>query len=127
MSLRAYYDTNERFYDEPSIRMSCFDGNPNFTFDGGGPWIALGEAGLNLRFAEQEAGEGTYYWTDSGSSSLESIWFKRRDTRDILAFLEQADRQGKDVTMGVSGDYDTVVADFDVSGFTTNFQRLPCS
>ena len=29
--------------------------------------------------------------------------------------------------MGASSDYATVVADFDVTGFTTNFQRLTCS
>ena len=27
--------------------------------------------------------------------------------------------------MGVSGDIDAVVANFDVTGFTTNYQRLP--
>lgn len=127
MSLGAYYDTNESFYDEPSIRVSCFRGRSGFTFDGGGPWIALGETSLNIRFGDQTAGEGTFYRTDKGSDSLESVWFSERDSRDIVEFIEQAEHQGKDVTMGVSGDIDTVVADFDVTGFTTNFQRLPCS
>ena len=123
----AYYDTNERFYDEPDIRISCFGEDATFTFDGGGPWIALGEARLNIRFADRGPEEGTYYWTDRGSDDLESIWFSSRDTKSILEFIEDADRQGKDVRMGASSDYDTVVADFDVAGFTTNLQRLPCS
>ena len=127
VSLRAYYDTNERFYDEPSIRVSCILGNPGFTFDGGGPWIGLGETGFSIRFEDQDIKASEWYWTDRGSGDLEAIWFSTQDTRDILAFLEQADRQGKNVRMGVSGDYDTVVADFDVTGFTTNSQRLPCS
>ena len=126
ISLDSHYDTNESFYDEPGIRVSCFRGNPGFTFDGGGPWIeGNGRSGLNLRFAEQEPENGTFYWTDD--NDFEYVGFDRRDERDILTFLEQAERQGKDVRMGVSGDYDTVVADFDVTGFTTNFQRLPCS
>lgn len=127
MSLRAFYDTNERFHDEPSIRVSCFQGSPNFTFDSGGPWIGLGETGFNLRFEDQAVDEGTFYWTDRGSDDLEAVWFSTKDTRHILDFLQNADHQGRDVTMGVSGDYDTVVADFDVTGFTVNFQRLPCS
>ena len=126
ISLRAYYDTNESFYDEPRIRVSCWGNAPRFVFDGGGPWIGGGgRSGLSLRFAEQGLENGTYFWTDD--NDFEYVGFDRRDSLNILAFFEQAERLGKDVTMGVSGDYDTVVADFDVAGFTTNFQRLPCS
>ena len=127
INLGAYYNTNESFYDEPDILISCFDEDANFTFDGGGPWIALGEAGLNIRFADLGPEEGTYYWTDRGSDDLERIWFSSRDAKSILEFFKQAERQGKDVRIGVSGDYATVVADFDVAGFTANFQRLSCS
>ena len=127
MSLRAYYDTNESFYDDARIRVSCFRGSSDFTFDGGGEWIGLGETGLNLRYEGQDVEQGTWYWTERGSDDLESVWFDNRSTQAILSFIEQADRQGRDVTMGVSGDYGTVIADFDVTGFATNFQRLPCS
>ena len=127
MSLRAYYDTNESFYDEPGIRISCFQGAPNFTFDSGGPWIGLGEMGLSVRYEDQDVNQGTWYRTDKGSDDLESVWFSDRDTQAILGFIENADRQSKNVTIGASSDYDTVVSDFDVTGFTANFQRLPCS
>ena len=127
MVLDAYYDTNEQFHDDAAVVISCFRGVPNFTFDSGGEWIGLGETGLNLRFSGQEPDAGTYYWTDKGSDDLEIVWFDDRDTKAILDFLREANIQGKDVRMGVSGDYDTVVADFDLTGFTTNFQRLPCS
>ena len=129
--LEAYYNANESFHDEPDILVSCFRGNSYFTFDGGGPWIALGEARMNIRFASQGPEEGTHYSTDRGSEDLGSIVFGSRDTNAILKFIQDADQQGKDVRMVVSGDHHAVVAavvaDFDVTGFTTNFQRLPCS
>ena len=63
---------------------------------------------------------------------MESIWFSYEDSRDILEFIEQADRQNRDVRMGAIGIVDgeladSVVADFDVTGFIINFQRMPCS
>ena len=43
MALDAYDDTNESFYDDVSMRLSCHRNRPFFVLDGGGPWIALGE------------------------------------------------------------------------------------
>ena len=129
LALDAYDDTNESFYDDAGLRVSCFLGrdSPSFTFDGGGPWIALGETSLNIRFENQAARDGPFYHTDKGSDDLERVWFNSRDTEAILRFLEDADRQDKDVTMGAVSDYATVVAYFDVTGFTANFHLLPCS
>ena len=126
ISLDAYNDTNQSFYDDASIRISCWRNAPSLVFDGGGEWIGgVGRTGLNIRTTEQAIEEGIYFWTED--NDLEYVGFDRRESLNILALFEQAERLGKDVTMGVSGDYDTVVADFDVTGFTANFQRLPCS
>ena len=127
MSLDAYDDTNESFYEEPSISVGCFGGSPSVILRGGGPSIALGETGVNFRFTDQEVGEGTHLRTDSGSDDLESVWFTPRQNREIIAFLQDAESQGKDITIGAVGDYATVVADFEITGFETNFHRLPCA
>ena len=126
MSLEAYSDTNESFYDEAGVRISCWRGSPSLVFDGGGPWIGgTGRTGLNVRFASAKPEEGTHFRTDD--NDFEYVEFDRTESAGIIAFIEDAERQRKDVTFGAVGDYDTVVADFDVTGFTTNYQRLPCS
>ena len=128
IALDAYEDTNEDFYDKPSISISCFREQPFFAFDGGGPSIALGQTGMNIRWVTQDPEQGTHFRTDSGSDDLETIWFTDRDTRAILGLIQDAERQSTDITIGAVGEYDAVVvADFDVTGFTTNYQRLPCS
>ena len=127
LSLDAHWDTNESFYETPAIRISCFRDQQFFTFDSGGPWIGLGKAGLNLRFDHQESADGTYFWTDRGSDDLENIWFDRRDSEAIIEFIQNADDQAHGITIGVSSDYATVVAGFDVTGFAANFQLLPCN
>ena len=128
MSLDAYWDTNESFYDAPNIKFGCGARKQSaFTFDGGGPWIGLSESAINIRFEEYGPEQGTRLETAFGSDDLETVFFSERDDIQIYVLLEDADQQGKDLTMAVVGDYATVVANFDVTGFTTNFQRLPCS
>ena len=45
----------------------------------------------------------------------------------MVRFIKSAEVQRRDVTMEISGGPAAVVAHFDVTGFSTNFQRLPCS
>ena len=126
--LEAYEDTNTGIYGDASIRVSCYDGEPNFTFDSGGPWVGLGEVKFSIRFTDQAPEAGTY-WTDNRSEGFEWIWFGSHETSSILAHIEEAERQGKDLTIEASdgNSEETVVADFDVTGFTVSYQRLPCS
>ena len=123
ISLDAFDDTNESFYDDAGISVSCFDNRPSFTFDGGGPWIALGDTGVSLRVGNSER---TWFWTDRGSDDLTRIWFAQQDTLDILDILQATERHDEALTIGASGDVDTVVAEFNLTGFTANAQRLSC-
>ena len=123
LSLGAYYDTNEDFYDDAGMRISCLRGDVGFTFDSGGPWIALGEAGISVQIGN---GDRTWFRTDSGSDDLERIWFDDRDSEAIIGLLQSAGQQGETLTIGASSDADTVVARFDVVGLTANLRLLPC-
>ena len=113
-------------YDDTSIQVSCYKGEPNFMLVGGGPWIGVGDIKLNIRFVGRAPEEGTY-WTDKVVDAFEWIWFGTQETSSILAYIEEAERQGKDITIETFGDDETVVANFDVTGFTMSYQRLPCS
>ena len=125
ITLDAYDDTNEYFYDEASISLSCFRGGLRLVFNGGGEWIGgATRTGLSVRYMGQGPDQGMYYWTDG--NALEYVGFDSRATASIVEFLLQAEREGRDVTIGVSGSLDTVVADFDLTGLSTNLQRLPC-
>lgn len=126
ISLYAYDSTNEWFHDEPNIRISCRRGSDlGFVFDGGGEWIGgVRETGLSIREAGQPADAGTWFWTED--NDLEYVGFDPRPSEEIMEILLEMEQHGQDVTLGVSGDYDTVVADFDVTGVATNLQRLPC-
>ena len=129
ITLEAYEDTNTGIYGDASIRVSCYDGEPNFTFDSGGPWIGLGEIDFSIRFGDQAPESGTY-WTDNIKNiGIEWVWFGPHSTRAILVYIEEAERQGKDLTVEASdgNSEETIVADFDVTGFTMSYQRLPCS
>ena len=123
ISLDAFYDTNESFYDTPSIRVGCFRGHSTFSFDGGGEWIALGETVMSLRIGD---GERAFFRTDSGSSDLASARFSGRDAREIISIIREAEHQRATLRIGASSDYATVVADFDVTGFERNYRRLDC-
>ena len=125
ITLDAYDDTNESFYDTPDIDVSCLLGGAFFTFNGGGPWIALGETGFSLAIGD---GERNWFITDRGSDDLESIWFDDDDEQSIIELIQIAERQGDTIRIGAVSEYDSVVvAWFDVTGFTVNYQRLPCS
>ena len=125
VALDAYYDTNEDFYDEPTLLVSCFQGAATLSFNSGGPWIVgVDDTGVSVTIGDNS--EYEYFWSDLGSDDLETIWFTAGDEDRIIELLKQADRLGDTVRFGVSGDFHTVVADFDVTGVTTNLQRLPC-
>ena len=126
ISLKAYEDTNESFYEEASIGVSCFRNKPFLNFSSVGPWLLPDDVSVNFHLVDQEPGEGLYLRTDEGSEDLESVWFTDRQTRDIIAFLRDTERAGKDMTIGAVG-VNTVVADFDVTGFETNYLRLECA
>ena len=126
ISLEAYDDTNESFYEDPSIRISCWKGHPSFLFNSGGPWIGgLSETSINIRSTSQGPEVGTYF--DSEDDDLVSLWFDRRVSGEVIAHLKVLERQGVDITIGASGDFDTVVADFEITGLTNNLSRLPCA
>lgn len=132
INLRAYDDNNEEPHRDPSIRVSCIAGISSFAFDGGGPLIGVGVTGLLIGYLDQDISEGTWYFTVDNTSDFELVWFNESDNKAILQFIEQADHQNRNVSMGAVGDAGgdadvRVVAFFDVTGFVVNYQRLPCS
>ena len=128
LSLKSFDDRNKDFYDEPGIRISCSGNRPSFTFDGGGPWIALGDPRLYVYDGrELDFDEAARFESDGGSSDLESIWFHHRDDREIIALIQDAERRGQDIGMSAFSDYDSATGFFDVTGFAVNYQRLTCS
>lgn len=133
ISLDAYNDTNESFYDTPDMDISCSRGNLWFRFDGGGPLIGWGETGLSVLIGSPfgtrpDWSSATTFWTDEGSDDLERVWSDSRDSAAIISLIQDTERQEEPLTIGVVGELEgnAVFADFDVTGFTTNFQRLPC-
>ncbi len=129
--LRAYATSNDESDDEPIIRMACFSDSPWFIFDGGGPLIGLGETFLNIHYRDEDISD-TWYETEGGSNDSERIWFNDSDSEAISLFIKEADHQDRDVRIGVVNtlngrNLNTVIADFDVTGYAVNFGRLPCS
>lgn len=125
-------DSNEELTRDPYMYAYCLAGNPKFGFNGGGLLIGLGTTIMNIHYTDQDISEGTSYHKEGTSDNFEIVWFSAEDSRLILQFIEQADRQNKDVRTVVAnyidGEVDdVVVADFDVTGYLVNFQRLPCS
>ncbi len=84
----------------------------------------MGDVGLSIRAAGSE--DRTWFRTDLGSDDLETIYFDERDSRAILTVLLEMETRGADVILGASGDVETVVAEFDITGLALNYQRLPC-
>ena len=139
----SYYDigtgisivTNESFYKKASIWVWCSGGDPVFGFHGGGPPIGLGETILSLNsFVQTESGpqffegSGPSFSPDSGSDDLQGVSFlSGQDSRIIAAYLAYAQRLGLDVAAAAtSAAGASAVGFFDVTGFATNYQRLPC-
>ena len=134
ITLDAYEDTNESFHEDPSISVDCFLNEISFIFDGGGPSIGLGGSALSVLIGSPLGTDGDWskspvLFTDNGSDDLESIWFDRRDSERIVDWVQDAERQDKPLSIGVTANTGSagVIGDFDVSGFQTNFERLPCS
>lgn len=132
IGLTAYADSNEEIHDNDAYMfVDCAAGNPYFNFSGGGPPIDIEAATLNIRYLGQPTSEGTWYLALAIDAENEFVWFSSNDTRAILQFIEQADNQNNDVLIeavfAVDGGTHEVFANFDVTGFTINFQRLPCS
>ena len=95
--------------------------------------IGWGETGLSVLIGSPfgtrpEWSSATTFWTDEGSDGLERVWSDSRDSAAIISLIQDAERQEEPLTIGVVGELEgnAVFADFDVTGFTTNFQRLPC-
>ena len=122
MALDDYDDTNESFYDDVSMRLSCHRDRPLVVLDGGGLWIALGETGGSIGIRESDP---VWYWTDVGSDDLARVWFDRRDTVSILDVIAEAERRQQPLKIGASSDGGTVVAWFDVTGFAIDRACLP--
>ena len=135
ISLDAFEDTNESFYETPDIRIACRPRGPMVGFDGGGPWIGLGEAGFSIAIDNLLGDEKEWpnsdttntFWTDDGSDDLARIYFDRRDSVAIIRRIQDAEAQETTISFGVASDYGGVIADFDPIGFSTVFSRLPCS
>ena len=125
-------NTNDDFLDAPYIQVACHDESPFFGFNGGGLLIGEGETGLAIRYGDQEISAASNYYTEESDSTLVTAWFDSRDSRAILWFIEQADRQDRDVAIaalsnvGSDEEQVLVIADFDVTGYAVNYERLPC-
>ena len=118
--------------DEPYISIVCnyLDPHPGpwFLFDAGGAQIGLGSTFLFVSLIrEGQGGSGTPFTPRTSSSDQEDIWLNSLNSRAITLTLLRAEGLGRDVRIRVSGELDAVTADFDVTGFETNFERLPCS
>ena len=112
ISLAAFADTNESFYDAPRIRVSCWLNHPHLTFDGGGPWIGIGEPGVSLIIGSEER---EWFWPRD-SDDVEYIGFDRQESGNIIRIIQDAESQDETLTIGASSDYDTAIGDFDVTG-----------
>ena len=127
ISLRAYQDGGTPPSERAEIRIGCSEESPQFSLDGWGRRIGAKDAVLNVRFAGQRREEGTSYLPEGWLDDLEIVWLSRGDSTEMIRFIESAEVQRRDVTIEISGGPTNVVAHFDVTGFITNFQRLPCS
>ena len=121
--LEAYDDTNESFQDAPDITIRCQTSSWGFTFDGGGPWIALGSMRISVTIDE---GERVWFDTRDGSDDLEALTFNRRDSVAIIGLLKDAERQQVSVRISAVSPTDVAIGYFDVTGLTTNLERMPC-
>ena len=134
ISLKSYFwDTNPTVYNAPNILVACFhQGKPSVQFGAGGLPIALDTVSLYGIIHP-----GDFDWSDSSKfvasgigDSANLFWVDKHDSKTIIQLIQAAEkREGETLTFGAINDHDdtTVVADFNVSGFTLNFERLPCS
>ena len=127
ISLTAYQDEGRPVHERANIMIMCFEGNPYFSLDASGRQVAAKDAVLNVRFVGQSPDEGISSLIEGWSDDLELVWPSTGDETEIIRFLGSAELQRRGVTLEISGGPDAVTAHFDVTGFTTNFQRLPCS
>ena len=114
-------------FERAGIFIGCWEGTPDFTLNASGRQIASEEAALKIRFVGQRSEEGISPLIEGWSDDLELVWPSTGDSTEIVRFLESAEIQRRGVTAEISGGPAAVTAHFDVTGFTTNFQRLPCS
>ena len=124
ISLEAHYDTNESFYDDARLRVSCSSrGYASFTFNGGGPWIGLQEGGTRVTIGQDD---GQWFEPSGGSDNLQAVWFDRRDSTSILNLIAQAEQRSETLEIGAGSGISVVVAVFDVTGYAANRSRLNC-
>ena len=124
--LPAHWDSNEPEHDRVEFSIVCFanDHPPAVALFGGGPRIGGNQATyVSLGFADEGSEGESVYWTEDNDP--ENIVFITQDAAKIIAFLEDADSQDRDMAVGIVGD-DVVVAEFDPTGFRVNHQQLPC-
>lgn len=104
---------------------------PHFVFVGGGPTIGGADSkGLLIFFIDESPGDDTLRFQSHTNTEPEWISFGFEASVGIVSFLEKAERQNRHVRIAVlASNYedDVLLADFDVSGFTTNYERLACS
>ena len=128
ISLEAYQDAGKPRLERSRIRTGCWEGNSYFILDGWDRQIASKEAVLNIRLSGQNPEEGISSLVGwSIPNHLKFVRANIGDETNILKFLQDAEIQQRDVTLEVSGGPTAVTAHFDVTGFSTNFQRLTCS
>ena len=116
-------EEEQTFYDRsPAILISCIDERPYFTFDPGGRWISLDEAQFSIGY-----GTNNWFWTGFGTvtGDLDAYWFALDDSDEIIKLIRNAEDKGNTLTIEASDLY-SVVAYFEVAGFTTTIRELSC-
>ena len=128
IALVAYRDADRPPSERAAVGTGCLDGSPVIEFGWvEGRQIASDGAVLSIRLAGQGREEGTSFWLAGWSDNLEQAWLNQVDSAAVIGIIKGAERLRQNVTIEASGGPNGVVADFNVRGFTTNFQRLPCS
>ena len=122
LALFSYSDNDMPIWDRANIRITCETG----AFDTEGLIIGTNDSLVGIWIGESES-QAKQYFTPYGVEP-ESVWFARSGYRDIISLIKLAETTNQTLTIGVTAGpgYDTVVRLFDVTGFTVNYNRLPC-
>ena len=122
--LEAYEHTNEPYHFAPTLSIACMRGSLLVMYDGGGPSIVSGDTAVSVTISATQTG---HFESDFGSDDLEMIFFNASESAGLIGLMLHAESRRPYVRVVVSGNIDTVVADFDVTGIATNISRLACS
>ena len=124
ISLRSF----STLTDGPGIRISCLSGKAGFTFDSLGPDISnrIGSTHVAVWVGDEEEPRSGYLVAAGIGEGRTFVWLDAADSATVLGVIQEAERENQTFVAAAGGITNSSVGEFDPTGFTVNYARLPC-